>query len=211
MNGPPAEGAIEPDDRVKRVSTDKPDLRVQVEQDCVVRPAGPLERWFLILTKPAGENTAKANLERQGYRVYHPRLLSPALYRGRWIERIVSLFPRYLFIQLDAANQSLAPVHSTLGVASIVRFGAEATVVPGSVVDGLIHRADPQTGLHRLSRERIFEPGAAIRVIAGAFEGLEGIFERDGGNDRVVVLLKLLSQNTPVRVPSRFVVPCPAI
>lgn len=169
--------------------------------------AGAPSTWFLVLTKPAGEGTAQANLERQGYRVYYPRLLRPMLHRGRWIERIVSLFPRYLFVQLDATSQSLAPVRSTQGVSSIVRFGNEAAVVAGGIVDGLIHRSDPQTGLHRLSLEQVFERGAAVRVIAGAFEGLQGIFERDGGNDRVVILLRLLGQDSAVRVPGRFVVP----
>jgi transcriptional antiterminator RfaH len=165
-------------------------------------------RWFLVCAKPSAESTAQINLERQGYRVYYPRLLRPTLYRGRWIDRIVSLFPRYLFVQLDAAAQSLSPVRSTLGVANIVRFGSEVAVVPGAVVDGLIRCADPQTGLHKLSPGPIFKPGAAVRVIAGAFEGFQGIFERDVGSERVVILLRLLGQDASVRVPGRFVVPC---
>jgi transcriptional antiterminator RfaH len=166
-----------------------------------------LLRWFLVFTKPSGEATAKANLERQGYRVYHPRLLHPSLHRGRWVDRIVSLFPRYLFIQLNMEQQSLAPVRSTLGVANIVRFGAQSTVVPDSVIAALSQRADPESGLHRLNRSKPFEPGARISVVAGAFEGLDGIFERDSGSERVVVLLELLGQVTPVTIPSRNVVP----
>lgn len=46
--------------------------------------------------------------------------------------------------------------------------------------------------------------------MAGAFEGLQGIFERDAGNERVVVLLKLLGQDAVVRVPGRFLTPCAA-
>ena len=171
------------------------------------RSGNPLLRWFLILTKPSGEKTAKINLERQGYRVYYPRLERSTLYRGRWIDRVVALFPRYLFVQLDPASQSLAPVRSTLGVASIVRFGSEAAVVPGAIVDGLLHSADPATGLHRLTRGRALERGSVVHVIAGVFEGLQGIFERDAGNERVVILLKLLGKEAPVRVPGRFIVP----
>lgn len=164
-------------------------------------------RWFLVFTKPAAEGRAQSNLERQGYRVYYPRLLRPALYRGRWVDRIVSLFPRYLFVQLDVARQSIAPVRSTTGVASIVRFGHETAIVPNGVVDMLLGRADPQSGLHRLSARRPFEPGSRVNVIAGAFEGLDGIFEREAGEDRAVILLKVLGRHTPVCLRSAFVVP----
>lgn len=164
-------------------------------------------RWFLVLTKPSCEHTAKDHLERQGFRIYYPRLSRSVLCRGHWVDRIVSLFPRYLFLQLDAARQSLAPVRSTLGVVNLVRFGAEPQAVPDRVVNGLIDRADPQSGLHRLSCDRPLLPGARVSVIAGAFQGLEGIFEREAGDERVVVLLKLLGQEAPVRITSRYVVP----
>ena len=164
-------------------------------------------RWFLVLTRPAGEQIAKTNLERQGYRVYYPRLLCPSLHRGRWIERVVALFPRYLFLQLDSATQSLAPVRSTLGVASLVRFGTEARVVPDAIIDDLIRRADPESGLHRLARARPFDRGARVSIIAGAFEGMNGVYERELGEERVVVLLKVLGHDATVRIPSRYVVP----
>jgi transcriptional antiterminator RfaH len=166
----------------------------------------PISRWYLILTKPSGEETAKVNLERQGYRTYFPRLQQRKLYRGRWVERISALFPRYLFLQLDTGRQSLAPVRSTLGVAATVRFGSEYAIVPATVVDGLIQRADPESGLHELKRP-LFEPGAAVRIMSGAFAGLEGIFEREIGEDRVVVLFKLLGREASVRLPAGFVVP----
>lgn len=168
------------------------------------------QRWFLIFTKPAGEQTAKTHLERQGYRVYYPRVLCPVLRRGRWSERIVALFPRYLFVQLDTLRQSLGPVRSTVGVTSVVRFGHEAAPVPDTLVDDLIGRTDPDSGFHRLANSRRLEPGARVNVIAGAFEGLDGVFERAAGGDRVVVLLNLLGRTTPVRVHSGFVVPSAA-
>jgi transcriptional antiterminator RfaH len=163
--------------------------------------------WFLIFTKPAGEQTAKTNLERQGYRVYYPRLLRPSLRRGHWADKIVSLFPRYLFVQLDAAQQSLAPVRSTLGVSAIIRFGLEAAIIPDVIVDALIRRADPESGLHRLARDRRFEAGTEVSVVAGAFQGLDGIFEREAGDERAVILLQLLGRETPVRVPLSYVAP----
>src|SRR6266404_378050 len=156
--------------------------------------------WFLVLTKPAAEGTAQSNLQRQGYRVYYPRLTRPALRRSRWVDRVVALFPRYLFVQLDTIRQSMGPVRSTVGVSSIVHFGAEATRVPDEIVDELRSRADPVSGLHRLQRRRAFAPGASVRVIAGALEGLQGVFEREVGEDRAVILLSLVGRRTPVCV-----------
>ncbi len=84
-----------------------------------------LHAWFLVQTKPAAEKSALEHLERQGYRVYHPRLLQRALRRGRWLDRIVSLFPRYVFVQVDVGPPVAAPIRSTVGVANVVRFGAK--------------------------------------------------------------------------------------
>ena len=80
-------------------------------------------RWYLIHTKPTREVAAEVNLQRQGYQVYYPRLLRPTLVNGRWIDRVASLFPRYLFLRLAVGRQAMGPVRSTVGVANIVRFG----------------------------------------------------------------------------------------
>jgi transcriptional antiterminator RfaH len=164
-----------------------------------------LLRWFLVLTKPAGDEQAQVNLERQGYKVYRPKLLRRSVRRGRWVEGIVSLFPRYLFVQLDTALQSLAPVRSTFGVTDIVRFGSSPTVVPDAVVADLVSRADPSSGLHRLAEDCPLERGSRVSVIGGTFAGLDGIFQRVAGDERVVVLLEILGRTTPVCIHSQLV------
>lgn len=166
--------------------------------------------WFLVLTKASGEEVARTNLHRQGYAVYYPRLLRRTLYRGRWADRIVPLFPRYLFVQLDMSCQALAPVRSTLGIVDFVRFGSKPALVPDSIVEELRGRADAASGLHRLHAHAL-ERGAAVSVISGVFAGLDGIFEREVCEQRAVVLLRLLGQETAVRVPSGFICPRVAV
>src|SRR5712671_6899317 len=107
-------------------------------------------RWYLVYTKPLTEAIAQANLERQGYEVYFPRAVQTVRCSGRWLERVVALFPRYLFLRLNEGCQALNPVRSTVGVASVVRFGSRYTVVPEHVISDLQARADPLSGLHRL-------------------------------------------------------------
>jgi transcriptional antiterminator RfaH len=164
------------------------------------RTAGPLLRWYLVHTKPAGESLARENLERQGYDVYLPRIVESVRRGERRIDRVVPLFPRYLFLRLQEGQQSLAPVVSTIGVATIVRFGSQYTIVPDRVVCELQARADPESGLHRLNNESRLKPGAAVRIRRGPFEGLEGVFERAAGAQRAVVLLNLLGHASQVCV-----------
>jgi len=164
-------------------------------------------RWYLIHTKPAAEGVARANLERQGFEVYFPRLQQPLRRRSRWRDTIVALFPRYLFLRLYEGQQALGPVRSTTGVTDIVRFGANYAIVPDQVVSELRSRAHPESGLHRLTRRLPFSRGAAVKIAIGPFSGLEGLFEREAGRDRVVILLNVLGRDTAVRVPSGFVVP----
>jgi len=164
-------------------------------------------RWYLIHTKPSAEALAQANLERQGFEVYFPRLQQPLRRRSHWIEAIVALFPRYVFLRLCEGQQALGPVRSTAGVTNIVRFGAKYAIVPDRVVSELRSRADPESGLHGLTGRLPFSRGAPVRVVAGPFGGLEGLFERQAGADRVAILLNLLGREAIVRVAAGLVVP----
>jgi transcriptional antiterminator RfaH len=162
-------------------------------------------RWFLVLTKASSEQLAVTHLARQGFETYLPRLQRRALRRSRWVDRVVALFPRYVFVRLDTRSQVLAPIRSTRGVAGVVKFGDEVAIVPDGVVETLMSRADPESGLHRLADERP-RRGTKVSVIDGPLAGLEGIFDRDTGEERAVILLSLLGRSTPVCVNSAFVV-----
>jgi len=166
-----------------------------------------MRRWYLIQTKPCGELIAQSNLERQNYEVYLPRVLQPVRLQGQWRGRIVALFPRYMFLCLDEGRESLAPVRSTVGVASVVHFGSNYALVPDAVIRDLRARADPDSGLHRLNRPPLFTKGAAVRLAVYPFGGLEGVFECLVGAERAVVLLRLLGHDARVRVPAGLLIP----
>jgi transcriptional antiterminator RfaH len=158
-------------------------------------------RWYLIRTKPAGESLAVTNLDRQGYEVYWPRAVQTVRCNSRWRNRIASLFPGYLFLRLNEGKQALNPVNSTVGVFGVVRFGSRYTVVPDQVIRDLHARADQNTGLHRLSHTSTLKAGTVVRIKTGPFDGLEGVFERQAGAERVVLLLKVLGHNASVSFP----------
>ncbi len=162
-------------------------------------------RWYLIHTKPAGEAAAQSHLERQGYQAYFPKLLRRQLRQGSWRQRIVALFPRYLFLRLDEGRQSMSPVRSTVGVSGVVHFGTSYKVVSDAVIRDLQQREDPATGAHVLAGRAALARGSVVTIASGPFCGLDAVFECESGADRVVVLLKLLGQEVAVRVPSELI------
>lgn len=147
--------------------------------------------WFLVHSKPSQEDTAAVNLTRQGYEVYLPRARVRRRLHGRMTERVQPLFPRYLFVELDAHTDDWAPIRSTLGVSRLVRFGEYPASVPGSLIELLKSRESE--GVHDWSVPAL-HAGQKVRVLEGAFRDFEGIFVAQTSRERVIVLLEILGR-----------------
>ena len=155
--------------------------------------------WFAVCCKPRQEAVAEENLLRQGFHVYLPRIRVRRRRRGQWIDAVEVLFPRYIFIRLDPQRRSTATVRSTRGVVGLVRFGGQPAVVPDSVMDALLRRADSTSGLHQDDRP-LFSAGEPVKLSEGPLAGMEGVFNKMDGDKRVIVLLELLGKANKVRV-----------
>ena len=149
--------------------------------------------WYVVYCKPRQEAIAEENLLRQGFRVYLPRVRITRRRRGQWVDAVEPLFPRYIFIQIDPTRRSTAPVRSTRGAVGLVRFGGQLAVVPDEVIDVLLQREDPASGLHQDNRP-LFCAGQPVKLLEGPLAGIEGIFAQEDGKERVTVLLELLGK-----------------
>ena len=151
--------------------------------------------WYLIHTKIRQEVVALSNLERQGYRCFLPLFNAEKLRRGKLQVVQEALFPRYLFIGLDTdtQSQSWSPIRSTLGVSRLVMFGH----TPGRVDDTLIERLQAQ---HNALAQALFQPGDPVTITQGPFAGLEAIYQMTCGEERVMVLLDILSKQVKMTV-----------
>ncbi len=152
----------------------------------------PAKSWYLVYTKPRQEALAQANLVRQGYGVYLPKVRLMRRRRGRQEAVVEPLFPRYLFIHLDTQNDNWGPIRSTFGVASLVRFGAEPAQVPDALVAQL-KAQEGQEGLHEWAEPKI-KVGDRVRVAEGPLKGVEGILLANSGKERVMLLLNMLGK-----------------
>lgn len=149
--------------------------------------------WFLVYCKPRQDERAEEHLVRQGYTCYRPRLSRERLLRGRRQTVVESLFPGYLFIQLQP-DANWAPLRSTRGVNRLVSFGGYPLQVSGQLIDSLQQRSQNEP-------QPILQPGDSVRIVEGSFAELDAIFLSMDGEERVVLLMKLLNREHRLSLP----------
>ncbi|MEH6518284.1 MAG: transcription/translation regulatory transformer protein RfaH [Halioglobus sp.] len=155
--------------------------------------------WYAVQTKPRQELIAEQNLQRQGFTTYLPRIRLRKRKRDSWVDAVEPLFPRYLFIHVDPDQNSLAPVRSTLGVATLVRFGQLLRPLPDAVIHYLKQLEDPETK-QRQAEVWPHQPGDTLEVLEGPFANLTGIYQMPLGEDRALLLIELLGRSNSVAV-----------
>lgn len=149
--------------------------------------------WYLLQSKPHQEQRALENLRNQGFECFMPLYSRERLRRGKREKIEEPLFPRYLFIRLDSIVSNWSVLRSTYGVTNIVRFGEQPARVPDAVIEAIAKRQHANV--------QIFQSGDLVRITDGAFAGLEGVFERDDGDERVLILMELMARQQRLSFP----------
>ncbi len=157
-----------------------------------------MKAWYLVYSKVHQERTALDNLQRQGYESYLPLVVRKASSKRSARASKQALFPRYLFVRLSDQHDNWGPLHSTIGVARLVRFGDEPARVPTDFIDFLKNRENPD-GLQALSPVAL-QPGDRVRIADGPLSGYEAIFEAPTGNEQVNVLLAMSERYVRVQM-----------
>lgn len=155
--------------------------------------------WFAVYTKPRQEQIALENLQRQGFDCFLPMAINPYQRRSQKKLRIEALFPRYLFLNAVADQQSLGPVRSTRGVCTLVRFGMDLAHIPETIIRAIRSRCDTNTGLVRLDPVPVM-PGDKVKVFDGPLAGVSGLFQACSGEQRALLLIEFMGRQTRVVV-----------
>lgn len=157
-------------------------------------------QWFVVSTKPRREQFAQDQLARRDVHTFLPRILEPTRLRVK--PAIAPLFPGYLFVHIDIAEQYFDVVW-TPGVRKFIGFGALPTPVDESAI-GFLHERLGREGIVRFTPT--FKQGDVVRIKHGPFEGLIGIIEHPcAARGRVRVLMELLRRQTRVDLPQEII------
>lgn len=159
-----------------------------------------MNNWYVVYTKPRLEAVAVDNLQRQGFGVFFPRARQKKRKAGGMQLVVEPLFPRYLFVQLQAGVHDFAKLRSTKGCIDLVRFGGKATPVPSDLITLIASQLDDESVMNLDARAPALAEGQEVRVEAGPFEGLVGRVAALKSADRVLLLLNVLGAERPVEI-----------
>ena len=153
--------------------------------------------WLLLQVKPRQEMRALENLERQQAQCYCPLIQVEKLSRGKRIQVTEALFPGYLFINAQPQQGSLSytTIRSSRGVSKIVSFGADPITIPEALIEQLKQREG--SGLINAKEKNLHLKGDKVNILEGPFKGLQAFYSHADGQQRAVVLINLLHQQTP--------------
>jgi transcriptional antiterminator RfaH len=159
-----------------------------------------MKRWYVAYTAPTAELRAVGHLRRQGFEVYSPLCRQIRRHARREETVLRPLFPRYVFVALDLEVDRWRSVNGTMGVSNLVCRGDRPAALPDGVVEAL-RISEIEEGAVALSKLVLFDAGARLRVLDGAFAGQTGIFHSMTAAERVVLLFDLIGREVRVTVP----------
>ena len=155
-----------------------------------------MKKWYLIKTKPRQEKIAIANLENQKYHVYCP-----------WAKinnKIVVLFPGYLFIKLDKVSDNWGPIRSTKGVLNFVRLGLSYAKISNKIIDFI--KENEFNNSQKLKYLNDFKTGDKVQITEGVFKNCVAIFESFKSDEREILLMNIMGQEQTINVKKKSLI-----
>ncbi len=119
-----------------------------------------MKNWYLLQSKMKRENTAQDNLIAQNYTVYSPKV--------KINQKTVSLFTRYLFVQLNKQTDNFSPINSAKDVADSVRFGLEFARMPDDIINNI--KAQENKTINKIINLSKFHQDDKIKISNTTFE-----------------------------------------
>ncbi len=155
--------------------------------------------WYAINSHPNKEDALYDHMENLDLEVFYPRLrVNPVNPRSR---KLRPYFPGYMFVHADLEVSGISFFNWMPHSKGIVSFGGEPSSVPDALINAIRQKV-VEIAAAGGDRFAGLNPGDTVVIEDGPFSGYEAIFdERLSGNERVRILLKMLSsRQVPVEI-----------
>ena len=157
--------------------------------------------WSVVRSLPQKERFAASQLELRGYEIFLPMVSTK--------RSSAPLFNSYFFVRIV---EQWRTINTCFGVLALVRVGDCPSKMPDAEIEALKAMIDGH-GYIRLPEApatpagRKIAVGSKVKITAGPFGGMAGLYAGQSTRERELILLNLLGGQRPVLVPSNLVIP----
>ena len=137
------------------------------------------------------------HLMQQNFRVFLPLTQKTSNIQGKFINRIIPLFPNYLFMGTERNQISWKSVNSTRGVSKVITLDGKYRAVHNEVIEGLMSRCDAKGIIQTRNNISI---DYRAKIDRGAFSDFIVTVEKLESDERAWVLIDILQQKTRTSV-----------
>ena len=100
----------------------------------------PFKHWFIVQFKKNQHRIAEKNLNQQGFETFLPMQEITTRKTNLFLNKLVPLFPGYMFVAFDPKNDDWRKINSTTGVSKLLFSDIYLRPVPSELVNGLKSR-----------------------------------------------------------------------
>ena len=151
--------------------------------------------WIVVQTKCNNEYKARANLVRQGYEVFYPKIFKSVHSFNRVKTLVKPLFPGYIFVNLKK-DQNWIKINSTFGVKTILKFGESIYELPIEILNNIKFKCNDDEICNMLPLKK----GDKVKILSKKLSGWNAIFSEHIDEKRSFVLIDLLMTSIKTKV-----------
>ncbi|AOF49452.1 transcription termination/antitermination protein NusG [Tetragenococcus halophilus] len=163
------------------------------------------KRWYVLHTYSGYENRVKMNLESRAqsmqmddyiFRVVVPEEKDTEVKNGKEKEVVHKTFPGYVLVEMVMTDESWYIVRNTPGVTGFVGShgaGSKPSPLLPEEINSILH----SLGMSTRTVELKVQNGETVKIIEGAFSGLEGqVAEIDEEKQKLKVNIDMFGRET---------------
>lgn len=161
--------------------------------------------WCVAHTQPLKELVAKQNLLNQGYDVYLPRFKKICRHARKTEEKMIPLFPRYIFVGMDLESAEWRSVNGTRGVSHLLMRDELRPARVSADTVAQLRSQEIAEGVVSVASLMAFTKGDRVRIADGAFKDQIAIFESMDDQSRIQLLLNFMDKELRMTFPQHAI------
>ena len=161
--------------------------------------------WCAVYTYPRHEKAVSEQLRWKRLEVFLPTFEKESRWKDRKMRLQLPLFPGYVFTRIQSSER--AKVLTTPSVVRILSFNGMPAPIADTEIDAIRLCLDRGA---TLGKHCFLGVGERVRVLGGAFEGLEGIVLRQKNRCKLLISIQLIHQSVTLEISPELLEALPA-